>query len=683
MVAGGPPLDAALVREQPGLSRLFFYDAVRAAPDRHRLDALRPLAATLDALSGRGELTRWLDRASKGPFPAGLIDGYRALARGAHPEASALERLTAEAERVGRVDLSLGLMLFRGTASEQAATRYAQVADATGDAWFRLLARQQLARAALAHSNRADAERWLRELVASCPVAGAEYRCASGGVALAELLAAERRLDEAGAVIASSERWAEASGDWSSRVQLLALRAEVARLSAAWPLAAAYLEERLLREPGQCRTERFVGLSLASIRFEQREPQAVRDALAKTPSCGEPLSLQHLVLLADLQRSGRNEAEIEQLRGELARWRDRPGVTPGDRALVDVIAARLSSAIGAPDADAQVQGALERPLGAAPASDERAARAFAHATAISHFAAAGGFERALEAFAHERGAEAPSRCAAAVSLDDERLTWVAVGADGRVTGTFDRTGDPARVAAPRAIEEALQGCAQVTVLARPPLQARAGLLSPAIAWSVGRATPAPAARVGAPVKRLVVHDARPPASLGLPALASRPSLEGATVLAGPAATPRRVLSELEDADEVQLHVHGWIDAVVPGAARLILSPEADGAYALTEDAIRSVRLPRAPVVVLAACFSGGAGASTHETAGLPSAFLASGARAVFASAGPIPDAKAPRFFDALLARIRSGATPAEALRDERLASLAAGETWVTDVLLYE
>jgi len=46
----------------------------------------------------------------------------------------------------------------------------------------------------------------------------------------------------------------------------------------------------------------------------------------------------------------------------------------------------------------------------------------------------------------------------------------------------------------------------------------------------------------------------------------------------------------------------------------------------------------------------------------------------------IPDAEAGPFFTRVLDRIRAGAAPAVALRDERVAS---SSSWVADVILFE
>jgi hypothetical protein len=229
----------------------------------------------------------------------------------------------------------------------------------------------------------------------------------------------------------------------------------------------------------------------------------------------------------------------------------------------------------------------------------------------------------------------------------------------------------------------------VDVLARPPVQGRAGLLPSELAWSYRVGPPSTPQAPQAVERRLVVTDVRAPASLRLPALRawSAPGPEDArlTVLRGAAATPVRVLEAMRDATEVQVHAHGIIDPGVADASVLVLSPTSDtGRFALTTGDLRGQRLRGRPVVVLAACYAAHTSAYIHENFGLPMAFIESGARAVLAATQEIPDAEAAAFFDPVLARIRSGASAAEALRDERQSWLRhRGSTWVQQVLLFE
>jgi CHAT domain-containing protein len=89
-------------------------------------------------------------------------------------------------------------------------------------------------------------------------------------------------------------------------------------------------------------------------------------------------------------------------------------------------------------------------------------------------------------------------------------------------------------------------------------------------------------------------------------------------------------------------------------------------------------------VVLAACHAAHAFPSLHEPAGLPSAFLEAGARAVIAVTVEIPDLEAARFFDAVRERIRAGVAPAAALRDVRMSTqVTSKDDWRRGVLIFE
>ncbi|WP_338089123.1 CHAT domain-containing protein [Nannocystis pusilla] len=183
--------------------------------------------------------------------------------------------------------------------------------------------------------------------------------------------------------------------------------------------------------------------------------------------------------------------------------------------------------------------------------------------------------------------------------------------------------------------------------------------------------------------RLVVADASTPPALGLPRLSPWTGASDATtrLLSGPEATPTRVLQALPAAGEIEFHVHGLVDLAVSDASFLALTPEADGRHTLTAGQIRGVALPARPVVILGACHAGQVAPYLHEAWSLPSAFLEAGARVVIASPAPVEDREAGPFFDAVRARIRRGASPAVAVRDERL--LRGGADWAAHVLVFE
>jgi CHAT domain-containing protein len=184
------------------------------------------------------------------------------------------------------------------------------------------------------------------------------------------------------------------------------------------------------------------------------------------------------------------------------------------------------------------------------------------------------------------------------------------------------------------------------------------------------------------LRSLVVGDVEPPPALELPRLATW-STSG-ELLSGAVATPSRVLAAIGGADEITIHAHGLVDAALPDASFLALSPEPDGRFALTTADVSKAHFTTSPLIVLAACHSASAAPVLHETWSLPAAFVRAGARAVIASAAPIPDGDAPAFFDAVRDKVRTGMSVAVALRDVRREWLGNRRAdWVRDVIVFE
>jgi CHAT domain-containing protein len=183
----------------------------------------------------------------------------------------------------------------------------------------------------------------------------------------------------------------------------------------------------------------------------------------------------------------------------------------------------------------------------------------------------------------------------------------------------------------------------------------------------------------------VVADAQPPATLGLPRLApwrDAGDLPRPALLSGAEATPARVRGAMPAAAEIEFHVHGMVDLGVSDASFLALTPGPDGRHALTAGEIRATELRAAPLVILGACHAGQVAPYLHEAWSLPVAFLEAGARAVIASPAPVQDREAGPFFAAVRAKIRAGASPATAVRDERV-RLGADADWAASVLVFE
>jgi len=264
-----------------------------------------------------------------------------------------------------------------------------------------------------------------------------------------------------------------------------------------------------------------------------------------------------------------------------------------------------------------------------------------------------------------------------------RAGWAVTDESGKVAA---RLSDPrsAALALPPDVVDRLRPCASVAVLSTGRFQGRQGVLPDDLPWSyrLGSETAAAATPPGG--TRLLVRDVLPPRDLQLPPLAiAPPGSNRWTVVSGADATPSRVLTALEGADVVDFEVHGLIDPSVPDGAVLVLSEDADHSYALSASQLATQRLPRRPVVLLGACRAAAPSAFRAEPWSLPRSFVQAGARGVYASLSDLPDQDVGEFFRKLTARLEGGEGLAQALRDERLAWLGRGKSWVRDVVLFD
>jgi hypothetical protein len=328
-----------------------------------------------------------------------------------------------------------------------------------------------------------------------------------------------------------------------------------------------------------------------------------------------------------------------------------------------------------------------------PAGDVATAKAseYARLTLAVEAARAGRAQESLAQVAAGAGAGDESAdepgCALGLAVDDERALAVTRGQDGAVVAEV--TGRESALLAPEVlvpplVRARLEGCREVRVFALAPIHGVPRLLPPEVAWAYVSSANADAPSA-LPSRRVVVSDVTPPATLGLARLASWSAPDdGATWLHGESATPERALLAMGDATEIEIHAHGFVDAARSTASLIALSPDPSGRYALTAADLAGVSLRGRPVVLLGACHAARVAPSLHEAWSLPNAFVRAGARAVLASPAEIRDAEARPFFDAVLARVRAGASPAVALRDERVQWLARDPaSWVGDVLSFE
>ncbi len=691
---GGPvPLETA--RAFPGQLRLFFYDALRAAPTRERTLELLPLALELDRHEGKTTLETLVRRVAARDFSTRgpLAREFDRLRREGRPSAE-WQPLLARARRSGEDDILLGA-LFHSRLIPAHLEEYTALAARTGDTWFTLLAARQRALVEMNRGAMRKAEQVLQDAMRLCATSPLDFRCAELEDDLSYVYAVLHRLPDARHHAWSGLRRARRASEWDLELRLLQSLGQVARLERAVSFASAWYGEVIARLPDPCVLGHLVHQDLAAMYQLVLRPGEARAHLQQALRCGPINRLSGAAVLAELARSSPSlDEDARHLRAsaELLRNNREDPLSPGEALLLAHYEARLGLEQDRERGRALLRRNLEDAAALAREDvNARKARTASYTSLLLEAGRTGDFQGALALFAEEQGLPVPAGCLLAVAVDDERTLLVARGPGGEPRGHHDTSRQElfqdAAGLVPEALLEVLRPCERVLVLARPPVHGHAGLLPPELAWSyhVGRALPAP--RTPPTARHLVVADVEPPAELGLPRLnawAPGSADAGRVVLAGPAATPKRVLAEMADATEIEFHTHGLIDPEVSNASLVVLSPEPDGRYALTVREVRGQTLRGAPVVILAACRAAHTAPFLYEPFSLPVAFAEAGARAVFAATVDLPDAEAGAFFDAVRSRIRAGALPAVALRDERLAWLGRpGSDWVRHVLLFE
>ena len=692
LVATGAGLDPADARALPGFSRLAFYDALRAAPTADRLAKLRPLADAIDG--GPAALARTQPRGA-------LSETYAKIVAGQTLEPAARAKYLAALRAAHADDLLIGALIQtspdRRVVAPADLPELAKLAAAAPDPWLNALGLEQQGRAALAARDLPAAEAALLRARALCPSPTPAFRCVRIDQVLGEVYLAWQRLPEARTALGDAWKLAHAQRDWYAELDLLGSLAKLVELGddasgTGISLVRAYADELALRSGGcneRVRAHYLIAMELTN----ELRVDAGRRELAGVDECDgtDPWTLAtHLYVRAQLYRTRATDAEVAELRRQIGALRDAAGTPPAARALLDHAEGRLVIDRDPKAADALLRRSIA--LGnAAPAADIDAHRAAAFSYAMLVLAAGkrGDGTGALALIAEEQGIAAPARCALGLAADDERELAVALDGSGAAHVAYDehRTStalDPAALVPP-ALAAALDGCPIVDVLARPPLHGLPRVLPDRLAWRYATARPHPLAPPphDGDARDVVVADAEPPAALGLPRLAA---WNGAPAdLTGAAATPSRVLAALGHARVAVIDAHGVVDAGGADGSYLALSPDTDGRYELTAAAVRAANFPSAPVVILAACSASQAAPIMHAAWSLPAAFIAAGARAVIASAAPIPDADAAAFFDDVRARLGAGTVDvAVAIRDARQQWLAGSRgDWVRDILVFE
>jgi CHAT domain-containing protein len=144
-----------------------------------------------------------------------------------------------------------------------------------------------------------------------------------------------------------------------------------------------------------------------------------------------------------------------------------------------------------------------------------------------------------------------------------------------------------------------------------------------------------------------------------------------TLLLGEDATATRLTSFAQEADLIHIASHAFVNTRDARASALLLAGDGGNGIFTVAD-IAALRLTRSPLVVLAGCTTGNRVKGRGSVSSLAAAFLAAGAGGVIASLTDVDDEVTLYFSTALHTRLRSGMSPAAALRETQLEMLHSG-----------
>lgn len=679
------------LQARPDLYRLYLYDAIRAAPDAQRLRELWPVAETLDGHFGGSVLrdaVRWAearDFQRRGPLAAlyPYVFQYQPVPGGMP---AYMEKVRAS----GELDILLGTLMFAREVSKDV-DGYARLAQQSRDPWFQWIAEHERARAAIARGDLFQAEQILLSATKQCRGGTIAYRCGVLFERLGEVYRQLWRIPEAIRSVQEARTLYRRGGFWASEGDVLMYLGQSARLQGQGGLARALLDEALTHFPDDCSIRQFVHANDSLAMLEELRVDEARAAIGEALKCGNLRSISAAMTLAELSRMRpAPEQDRRVLEAVEARRRDEK-LGPGQQAILTHIEGRFVIEQDRTRGEQLLRRSIEEAERLPRTNAEaREARALSYSSLLLAAGKASEWSQALALFGEEAGGPLPQKCFLAATLDRERTLALAFGPDGQLHGSYNESrsqplGEDARDVIPESLAATLRGCDEVSVLARPPLHGRAGLLPDELAWRYLTLPAQPRTAPAAVPQRLVVKDVEAPAELELPRLGAwEPVGQGITVLSGADATPGQVLEAMKRATQIEVHAHGLINPTLSDASLLVLSPDASGRYALTAGEVRAQRLEGHPLVTLAACRAAHTAHQVHEPFSLPAAFLEAGARTVLAATVDIPDAEAGPFFVAVQERIHSGQSAAAALRDVRQEWLRQDpQSWARAVLVFE
>jgi cellulose synthase operon protein C len=668
------PIPAEVVARFPGRARVRFYRMLAEAPGGTELKRLIPIAQTLDhdfggsALQARARNALAAVRPEREEIAHGIHEFYRTF-----PSDDALDALIERARRARQDDQAL--LLFDEFKFLSASPERKRLNEKAADPFSRVMLAAATAYQERGAGRLLEAEQTLREARKQCRDESLSNACWYLDVQLVDVELALSRFDDASRIALASAQKMRTLGargqERNSRLQAAQVQLAAGKVAAA----RGSFEDLGLREPDACQVTVYRNEQLAAGYVRRGDVTGAKAALAGLPGCATaemaPWRLALRLELAVLEHDAHALGEVMAASEAFSR---QPGTTSEDRAIAGVLAARAAVELDRPGASSDLTSALAR-LDDYPGDiDATQARTRGWVTLGLSELRRGSASGALQAISRQLGVEPPTRCALALLGDNSRRGWSTIDASGVAVARLEAS-DARTIPAPA-------GCRSVAVFASGWEHVERALPD-TVAWTVRLvSTPSPA---GAEGERLLVRDVRPPSDLQLPALGLRATRSGTewSVLEGLDATPDRVLRSLRRASYAEFEVHGLIDAAVPDGAFLVLSQDTDGRYALSARDVEGQRLTLRPVVMLGACRAAAGSTVREESWTLPRAFLTAGARAVYAARVELPDAEVGAFFAGIRERLDRGEQPSTALRDEKLAWLGKGRTWVRDVLLFD
>lgn len=675
----------ALVSSHRSLARASFYLAVASARTRAELERLRPYARELDRELGSKVLETRVDVALRDWTPARLdvATRYRDwMLNGTVPSPAEVDRILADARRAGQKDILQ--QLYDGFRLYALGPERESLDATFQDPWFQATLAARTATAETDRGRVSQAERRIRQARELCGPESMEVPCWYLTEALGDLYRMVGRFADAQREYRTAAARLRAAGMYAYERKANLEAARVAVQADQVALARASYEDLSLREPERCLTWMWSRELLASGYVARGETDAARKLLAVKADCKGTLDAEpwRVRLRLQLGQLTGDRALLEEARtmaaGEMGIARTAPQEMAAARVLERIAALELET----PGAEAALAESIVATESSPDVQIRSAAAEGREALALRLLDRKDG-AAALGQLAHLLGIVAPGRCAVGLVSSVARTGWIVADAGGTVMAAVaDARGSQPSL--PSEVVGRLRECDHVAVLSTGRFQGRRGVLPDDLPWSYQLGTNPAAAAAPGP-ERLLVRDVLPPRDLQLPPLAIQqpPSAGQWRVVSGDRATPARVLAALQEADVVNFEVHGLIDPSVPDGAVLVLSEDADHGYSLSASQLSALRLPRRPIVMLGACRAAAPSTFRAEPWSLPRSFVQAGARGVYASLSDLPDQDVGEFFRKLTARLDAGATPAAALRDERLTWLRQGKSWVRDVVLFD